>query len=784
MDIKAKAPKEKRRNNEKRKEKSRDAARSRRSRETEIFTDLGSVLPISSEQVSQLDKASVMRLAISYLKVRDMIEMISVLPVKDKLYKHLKEESAFLKSLDGFILVLSSDGDFIYLSENVSEYLGITQIDLLGQNVYEYSHPCDHEEIKETLNAKGHDNSSKIPKSIFIRFKCTLTSKGRSVNLKSASYKVIHCTGHTVKDSSDDDLKGKISSYLVAVGQPIPHPSNIDTPLPRQTFLTKHSLDMKFTHADDEFMLDILGYTSDDLIGKSVYEYHHAMDSDSIGSAYKCLFSKGQCETNRYRFLAKTGGYVWVVTQATLILDKMQKPQSVVCVNYVISGVECKHEIYASHQLACVKLETAQEPQQVVPVPQVLAPAKIHVEAAPDDNKANKKPAQDNKTSSSTTSTVKLSLSSPISKTKPISVTSKLFPSLDEPPRKEYPEAVSRPHAATKTIFAPRTEDMSKGFLTFSEEEPGLTMLKDEPDDLTHLAPVAGDVCVPLDDHPFLTDMLDDFLLKDNSFGPLLTDEPSDPFISYRDIRDCSPQLLSPNLSKNSDCSLPSLSSPNSSLLDEDQMSTFMNLQMEDDPDMIMKTPYMPMNFSDDLPLLMSNDLMWNTNEKSKNGTRLTDNSSTLAQMLGSSVNKRCLKGTDRGGGGTVEETNTDIYNDKSSPTRSWRSKLSPKLEMDSLAQIDRSPNLKRSNNSNYDHQTKRVKNEPKEKMSSELLHQLISNNQQRGRPKNKGNWLMETGGKAACISQPSDSVLMNLLVSGFDIRAGYICLAPTKTKR
>lgn len=75
-------------------------------------------------------------------------------------------------------------------------------------------------------------------------------------------------------------------------------------------------------------------------------------------------------------------------------------------------------------------------------------------------------------------------------------------------------------------------------------------MLKDEPDDLTHLAPVAGDVCVPLDDHPFLTDkMLDDFLLRDN-FEPLLTDEPTDPFISYRDSYDNSPQLLSPNLSK------------------------------------------------------------------------------------------------------------------------------------------------------------------------------------------------------------------------------------------
>lgn len=76
-------------------------------------------------------------------------------------------------------------------------------------------------------------------------------------------------------------------------------------------------------------------------------------------------------------------------------------------------------------------------------------------------------------------------------------------------------------------------------------------MLKDEPDDidLTHLAPEAGDVCVPLDNNPFLSDMLDDFLLKDN-FCPLLNDEPTDPFMSYREFHAPSPQLLSPNLSK------------------------------------------------------------------------------------------------------------------------------------------------------------------------------------------------------------------------------------------
>ena len=32
---------------------------------------------------------------------------------------------------------------------------------------------------------------------------------------------------------------------------------------------------------------DLLGYRSDDLIGQSVYEYYHALDSDEMDKAYK-----------------------------------------------------------------------------------------------------------------------------------------------------------------------------------------------------------------------------------------------------------------------------------------------------------------------------------------------------------------------------------------------------------------------------------------------------------------------------------------------------------------
>ncbi|GAA6110468.1 endothelial PAS domain-containing protein 1b isoform X3 [Tachysurus ichikawai] len=53
---------------ERRKEKSRDAARSRRSKETEVFYELAHQLPLPHSISSHLDKASIMRLAISFLR--------------------------------------------------------------------------------------------------------------------------------------------------------------------------------------------------------------------------------------------------------------------------------------------------------------------------------------------------------------------------------------------------------------------------------------------------------------------------------------------------------------------------------------------------------------------------------------------------------------------------------------------------------------------------------------------------------------------------------------------
>jgi hypothetical protein len=46
----------------------------------------------------------------------------------DRKMTTLSEENATLKSLDGFLLVLSTDGDITYVSENIADFLGLSQV--------------------------------------------------------------------------------------------------------------------------------------------------------------------------------------------------------------------------------------------------------------------------------------------------------------------------------------------------------------------------------------------------------------------------------------------------------------------------------------------------------------------------------------------------------------------------------------------------------------------------------------------------------------------------------
>ncbi|XP_052472748.1 hypoxia-inducible factor 1-alpha isoform X1 [Carassius gibelio] len=338
---------------EQRKVRSRDAARSRRSQETEVFYELAHSLPLPRRIASHLDKAAIMRVTLSYLRMNRLIQ--SAGPTKTQTEETENPTDAFYQqALAGFILVMTEEGDLVFLSESVSKYIGMTQLELLGQSVYEFVHPCDQEELRDILTTRPGVSKKKTEKltehNFFLRIKSTLTHTGRTVNIKSANWKVLHCTGHMQTFSGDDENSPPAGSFLTLLCEPIPHPSSVEFPLDSSTFLTRHNMDLTFTQCDGR-VTELVGYQPDDLIGRSAYEFYHALDFDHVTRSLHILFSKGQVCTSHYRFLAKNGGFVWTETQATVLYNsKTSQPEAVVCLNFILSGVEEADVVFSLEQ--------------------------------------------------------------------------------------------------------------------------------------------------------------------------------------------------------------------------------------------------------------------------------------------------------------------------------------------------------------------------------------------------------------------------------------------------
>ena len=173
-------------------------------------------------------------------------------------------------------------------------------------------------------------------------------------------------------------------------------------------------------------------------------------------------------------------------------------------VSLFCSGIENKDEVYSCSQLTSTDQPAEIDVKPVVPVNEIIVPIPTVVPPRPQvvTNKifAPSAPAGAPKPIRAPLVSPPKSTSSPVpelpvfsSNVRPQAVTSKYFPSAPPPaPRAAANKVVtnsssappplvpiiptfSRPQATTSKIFAPRTEEMNKGFLMFSEEEPGLT---------------------------------------------------------------------------------------------------------------------------------------------------------------------------------------------------------------------------------------------------------------------------------------------------------------------
>uniref|UniRef100_A0A2K6FQE3 SIM bHLH transcription factor 2 n=1 Tax=Propithecus coquereli TaxID=379532 RepID=A0A2K6FQE3_PROCO len=368
------------------KEKSKNAAKTRREKENGEFYELAKLLPLPSAITSQLDKASIIRLTTSYLKMRAVFPeglgeawgQPSRAGPLDSVAKELG--SHLLQTLDGFVFVVASDGKIMYISETASVHLGLSQVELTGNSIYEYIHPSDHDEMTAVLTAHQplHHHllqEYEMERSFFLRMKCVLAK--RNAGLTCSGYKVIHCSGYLKIRQYMLDMSLYDSCYqivgLVAVGQSLPPSAITEIKLHSNMFMFRASLDLKLIFLDSR-VTELTGYEPQDLIEKTLYHHVHGCDVFHLRYAHHLLLVKGQVTTKYYRLLSRRGGWVWVQSYATVVHNsRSSRPHCIVSVNYVLTEIEYKELRLSLDQVSTSKsqdswrtaLSTSQETRKL-----------------------------------------------------------------------------------------------------------------------------------------------------------------------------------------------------------------------------------------------------------------------------------------------------------------------------------------------------------------------------------------------------------------------------------
>ncbi|KAL8617324.1 hypothetical protein ACOMHN_065569 [Nucella lapillus] len=341
--------------------------------EIAVMRDL---LPLSESARQRLSQLQVMSLSCVFIRKCNVLrQLFSSLPAETD----MPMSCEFSQALAGFLLITTREGKLVYISENVTDYLGHSMVDMKtqGDSLYDIVDKRDVKSVQAHLTqGQGALGGTKDPADLTQRqvtFFCRM-NMSRTLKRQSAfgDVKVMQVKGHFLplpEASSSDQhqlqpaaVKGAGASpqqkyVFMATCTPLITPELKESLIQSNTmvFKTVHRMDMTYLEVTKTAEYHLDGST-EDICERSWYSSLHHWDVSEARKKHLLLIHANHevgCMMTA-RMLTMKGEVIWVnmVMQVRQSSNSQSEDRVIICINQVISEEEAFQIRMQSHMFS------------------------------------------------------------------------------------------------------------------------------------------------------------------------------------------------------------------------------------------------------------------------------------------------------------------------------------------------------------------------------------------------------------------------------------------------